>query len=381
MTSGNTADAPIRLGIIGTGLAVERLHWPAISRLAGEYEVVAFANHSRPKAEHFSGYSGVPMAEFHEDYHDLLARPDIEAVLISLPIPMNYPVTKAALEAGKHVICEKPAGIDDAEGRKFIELEQSFPHQVVLITENSFYRDDARLARKLIDDGALGRVHLASWRTVSQLIPRDGQFSSTPWRHHPGYVGGPHLDAGVHHTAIIRLLCGDVSRVYGEMQDANETHGGPSDLVLAMRFVSGAVGNYTASYPELEVPKGDNDFRIYGTEGVLSLGYRELTVHRPGEPTLRYTTGQWDGGHFNAFVNFHEAVRQGGPVIGTVTQTFRNMQIVLDGLASAIDGKAREIDPFPSELSAQGIPLWRRLGGDPLFDDAGYVRAEPVIQV
>ncbi|MDQ3657678.1 MAG: Gfo/Idh/MocA family oxidoreductase [Chloroflexota bacterium] len=369
-------DEAIQLGVIGTGLAVERLHWPALKRLTNDYTVTAFANHTRSKAEHFAEYAGLSMDDYAADYHDLLARSDVDAVLISLPIPMNYPVTKAALEVGKHVICEKPAGIDDAEARKFIELVDSYPNLIVLITENCFYQDTARLARSLLDRGALGRVHLASWRTVSQLVPREGQFSSTPWRHDPGYEGGPHLDAGVHHTAIIRLLCGDVSHVSGVSQDANTTHGGPSDLSLNLRFVSGAVGNYTASYPELAVPKEPNDFRLYGTEGVMSFRYRELSVHRPDEPAATYSTGQVDGGHYNAFVNFAEAVRLGEPVVGTVAQTHRNMQIVLDGLQSAADGEVRAIDPYPSELLATALPLWRPAQADPLFDDPGYVTIE-----
>lgn len=369
-------DHAIRLGVIGTGLAVERLHWPALQRLKHEYTITAFANHSRPKAEHFANYAGVSMDDYAEDYRDLLGRSDLDAVLISLPIPMNYPVTKAALEAGKHVICEKPAGIDDAEGRKFIELIETFQDLIVLITENSFYQDTARLARSLIDKGTLGRLHLVSWRTVSQLVPKAGEFSSTPWRHDPGYEGGPHLDAGVHHTAIIRLLCGDVSHVSGVTQDANTTHGGPSDLSLNLKFVSGAVGNYTAGYPELAVPKEPNDLRLYGTEGVMSFGYRQLTVSRPEEPDAVYRTGQVDGGHFNAFVNFFEAIRLGEPVVGTVAQTFRNMQIVLDGLESARRGVVRAIDPYPSELSATALPLWSPVRSDPLFDNPDYVTVE-----
>ncbi|MBA2468269.1 MAG: Gfo/Idh/MocA family oxidoreductase [Chloroflexia bacterium] len=369
-------DDAIRLGVIGTGLAVERLHWPALKRLREEYSIVGFANHSRPKAEHFANYAGVSMDEYAADYHDLLGRSDLDAVLISLPIPMNYPVTKAALETGKHVICEKPAGVDDAEGRRFIELVKAYPDLTVLITENSFYQDTARLARSLIDRGELGRLHLASWRTVSQLVPKAGEFSSTPWRHDPGYEGGPHLDAGVHHTAIIRLLCGDVSHVSGVSQDANTTHGGPSDLSLNLKFVSGAVGNYTAGYPELAVPKEPNDLRLYGTEGVLSFGYRQVTLSRPDEADALYRTGQVDGGHFNAFVNFFEAIRLGEPVVGTVAQTFRNMQIVLDGLESARLGEVRAIDPYPSHLLKTAVPLWSPNRQDSLFDDPEYVTVE-----
>ncbi len=185
---------PIRLGVIGTGLAVEQLHWPALRQMKERFPIVAFANHTRPKAEHFASYSGASMDDYSSDYHDLLRRDDVDAVLISLPIPLNYDATRAALEAGKDVICEKPAGVDEAEGRRFVALEAEFPDRAILIAENMFYRDDLRQARALLDAGAIGRVHLASWRNVSRLVPKPGTFSSTPWRHDPGYRGGPHLD-------------------------------------------------------------------------------------------------------------------------------------------------------------------------------------------
>jgi predicted dehydrogenase len=369
----SSGQEPIRLGLIGTGLATEYLHWPAIKQLPDLFQIVAFANHTRPKAEYFASYAWVSMDEYVEDYHDLLARDDVEAVLISLPIPLNLPVATAALEAGKHVICEKPAGKDEAEARAFIELEKRFPNQVVLMTENCFYRDDARLARAIIDDGGIGGIHLLTWRTVSQLIPKDRTFSSTPWRHDPGYVGGPHIDAGVHHTALIRLLAGDVERVYGEIQDANTTHGGPSDLVTSLRFVSGAIGTYTAGYPELEVPTDGNALRIYGTEGVITLGHRSFTLDRPDDGRVEYKTGQTDGGHLNCFINFGEAVRHGAVVVGTVTQTWRNMQIVLDAFKAAETGQAITLDPYPDSLTAKGIDLWQPIRTDPIFADDGYV--------
>jgi predicted dehydrogenase len=354
-------DTQIRLGIIGTGLAVEKLHWPALNRLRDTYKIVAFSNHTRPKAEHFASYAGMSMDDYSVDYETLLARDDVDTVLISLPIPLNYPVTKAALEAGKDVICEKPAGIDITEARDFVELVRSYPDRTVLIAENWFYRDDIRFARRLIDSGILGRVHLMSWRSVSQLIPREGQFSITPWRHNPGYIGGPHMDGGVHHIAQIRMLCGDVIRVYGETQHANETHGGPSDLALNLRFLNGAIGSYTAAYPDIEVPKEPNEMRIYGTEGVLTIGHREVRIDRPGTETEVHAVEMPDGGYYNEFVNFHEAKVHGAPLIGTVEQTYRNMQIVDAGVAASLAGTVISMDSWPIPLEEQGVPLWEPL--------------------
>jgi predicted dehydrogenase len=368
MSSRGRQSKPIRLGIIGTGLAVEQLHWPALKRMTDRFQVVAFCDVERSHAEHFASYSGTAMDGFTPDLRELLRRADVDAVLISLPIPLNLPVTRAALEAGKHVICEKPSGANDAEGREFVELVAAHPERTVLIAENWFYRDDLRLARSLLDEGLLGRVHLVAWRSVSQLAPRPGEFSSTPWRHHAEYDGGPHLDAGVHFTAQLRFLCGDADRVSGELQDANSIFGGPSDLSLNLRFVGGAAGSYVASYPELAVPQESNEMRLYGTEAVMSIARQEIRIHQPDGTTEVHRIEMLDGGYYNEFLDFAEAVATGSPVLGTVEQSYRNMEIILKGLESAQLGRSVEIGTWPTPLSATPVPLWRPAGGTGLFD-------------
>jgi len=360
------APRPVRLGVIGTGLAVEQLHWPALKRMPERFAIAAFANHSRPKAEHFASYTGASMADYHADYHDLLRRDDVEAALISLPIPLNYAVTRDCLAAGKDVICEKPAGVDEDEGRAFLALETEFPERKVLIAENCFYRDDLRLARSLLDDRAIGRVHLMTWRMVSQLVPQPGRFSSTPWRHHPAYRGGAHLDGGVHHTAQIRMLCGDVRRVHGTTQSANSTVDAPSDLTLDLEFADGAIGNYTACYPEIPVPPESNEMRLYGTEGVMALGgqgsSRHVAIYRPDGAVEEHRFEQIDSGYFGEFLNFYEAIMHGAPIVATIAQSFHNMLIVLRGLDAAEQTRVFDLDP------ATAVPLWRPHGAAGLFD-------------
>ena len=357
---------PLRLGILGTGLAVEKLHWPALKRMPDRFQVTAFANRGRENAERFASYSGVSMDRFVAGDQALLARDDVDAVLISLPIPLNAAATRAAVQAGKHVICEKPAGANEAEGREMLELVARHPNQVVLIAENWFYRDDLRFARSLLDDGAIGRVHLVSWRYISQLIPQPGEFSGTPWRHEANYEGGPHLDAGVHHIAQLRLLCGDAMRVHGELQDANSTHGGPSDLTINMRFISGAVGCYTAAYPELAMPEEPNDMRLYGTEGVMSVGHDATRIYRPDGTVETYRVEQEDAGYAHEFTDFYDAVVEGAQPVGTVAQSVRNMEIILRGLKSARQGQVIKMDPGPEPLSQRAVPLWRPPGADGL---------------
>jgi predicted dehydrogenase len=365
----NGTARPVRLGVIGTGLAVEQLHWPALVRMPERFTIAAFANHSRPKAEHFAAYSGASMADYFADYHDLLRRDDVEAVLISLPIPLNYQVTSDCLAAGKHVICEKPAGVDEAEGRAFLALETAYPDQTVLIAENCFYRDDLRLARSLLDADAIGRVHLMTWRMVNQTVPVPGRFSSTPWRHHPAYRGGAHLDGGVHHTAQMRMLRGEVRQVSGAIQSANRTIEAPSDLTLNLEFMDGAIGDYTACYPDIPVPPESNEMRLYGTEGVMALtgqgSSRSVTIYRPDGRLEEHRFAEIDGGYYGEFLNFFEAIRYDAPVVATISQNFQNMLIVLRGLDSAEQRRAITLEDAPQ---AANVPLWRPHGATGLFD-------------
>ncbi len=358
----------IRLGIIGTGLAVEKLHWPALKRLSDKFTVTAYANHSRPKADHFAAYSGTPPSEYSEDFHDLLARDDVDAVLISLPIDLLLSTAVNALAAGKHVICEKPAGANEREARAFVKLVSLYPDRKVLIAENWFYRDDLRFARSLLNAGEIGDLHLVSWRQVNQLIPRAGQFSSTPWRHQANYEGGPHLDGGVHHTAQLRLLCGDVNRLHGEIQDSNATHTGPSDLTLNFRLINGAIGDYTASYPDIPVEGESNAMRLYGTDGQMTIGRDGIHVSRSDETRDTWHVKQIDGGYYNEFLNFYDAVTYDTPIVGTVLQSFRNMEIILKGLESARKGQVISLGDLPAPLSATSVPLWKPRNAMDLFE-------------
>jgi predicted dehydrogenase len=197
---------PIRLGLIGTGLAVEKLHWPALRGLADRYEVTAFTDSSAEQSRRFADYSGVG-----------------------------------------------PARVAADRAAAFLALAAGHPDRTFVVGENFFYRDDLRYARALLD-------------------------------------GGVHLDVGVHHIAQIRLLCGDIARVHGAVQAANSTIDAPSDLALNLVFTGGAIGNYTASYPEIPVPPEPNDMRLYGTEGVLAGSSSERRVTHSGSDATTHKT-------------------------------------------------------------------------------------------
>lgn len=347
----------LNLGIIGTGLAVEKLHWPALQALDDRYRVVAFCDINLDHANHFSAYSETGQEQFTRDYHQLLRRDDVDVVLISLPIPLAAQVLQHSLEAGKHVLCEKPQAANFPEANTLWPVVRERADQKLMIAENWFYRDDLRYAMTLLQGEEIGRVHTMSFRRLKQLLPRPGEFSSTPWRWQGTYEGGPHLDGGVHQIAMVRMLMGDVERISGEIQDANATHGGPSQLSTNLRFANGAIGSFMLGSPSAEMPPDENGIRMYGSDGVMSVNDERILVWKNGQ-THRHEVERQDFGYINEFHNFHDAVVHDAPIIGDFYQSWRGMEFVHLALRSADEGRALPTDTEVAPLTPWPIDLW-----------------------
>jgi predicted dehydrogenase len=358
----------IRLGIIGTGLAVKKLHWPALARMADRFAVVAFANRKRATAEQFATLATLSMDDYVADYRELLRRGDVEAVLISVPIPQLLPISRDCLAAGKHIMCEKPPGVDLNEARQFLALVDQYPRRKIMMTENFFYRDDLRLARSLVEGGAIGRPQLLLERWVHRLVPTPGEYSMTPWRYRPEYRGGPLLDGGVHSIATIRLLGGDITQIYARTEWINVTMDAPSAMVMTFGFRGGTSGNCVWGFLGNPVLDEVRDTRVYGSEGALIASRGQARVIRADGLIEEYRVEPTDTGHYNMFLNFHDALVHDEPMVATVRQSFENMLVVLQALESAESGRQTEVVAVGVPPAAGGVPLWRPWGASGLFD-------------
>jgi predicted dehydrogenase len=357
----------IRLGIIGTGLAVKKLHWPALVRMPDRFRVAAFANRTRATAEEFAVLAQLPVDGYTPDYQTLLRRDDVEAVLVCVPIPQLLAIAREALAAGKHVICEKPPGVDLAEARQFLALVDRHPHQKVMMTENFFYRDDLRLARSFVDRGVLGRIQFLLEKWVHQLVPTPGEYSITPWRYKPAYRGGPLLDGGVHSIATIRLFGGDITQLYARTEWANKTMDAPSAMAMTFGFASGASGNCVWGFLGNPVLDEVRDTRLYGSEGALISSRGQVGLIRPDGSSEEHRIEPFDTGHYNMWLNFHDALIHDEPIVATVRQSFENMLVVLQALESAARGQQVDVVAAGLPAGTNGVPLWRPRGADGLF--------------
>lgn len=249
---------PMRLGPIGTGLAVEELHRPASRELADRYVVTAFTS----------------------------------------------------------------------------------PEQ------NLFYRDDLRYARALLDGGAIGRLHLITWRDAGRLVPREGRFTGTPWRQWPY--------RGACATSPTSGCSAATSRAHDR-----RTVGPRAQPRLHRRCHR----QLHLTPPRIPVPPEPNDERLYGTEGVLVLAgssSERRVTHSSSDATIHATVFRGiDNGYRAELVDFADAVRFGPRPVDSVAQSVANAMVVPRALDSA--ERTAEL-AFAPLFGAGPVPLWRPRG-------------------
>ena len=263
----------------------------ATGRIAGSFargvdrsqhgRLAAVGSRSRANAERFA--RDFPGLRTHASYEALLADPGVQAVYIATPHPQHVEWAVRAAAAGKHVLCEKPAGLTHAE--MVIMAEAARAHSV-LFMEAFMYRCHPQTAKivEMVRDGLLGEIKL-----IQSAFGFNAPFDpgSRLWSN--ATAGGGILDVGCYPVSMARLLAGatvgapflDPVEVSGAGQLHPETG---VDLLAAatLRFPTGLVAQVAAS---LGVEQ-DNTLRIYGTHGML----RVPTPYKPscGEEPARF---------------------------------------------------------------------------------------------
>lgn len=187
----------LRWGIISTAKIAREKLIPAIQQ-SEHCEVVAVSSRDASQAAAFASANNI--ARSYGDYHQLLADPDIDIVYNPLPNHLHVPWTIHALEAGKHVLCEKPIGLDVADTEKLIAAAKKYPHLRVMEAFMYRFHPQWATAKKMLEDGKIG--HINSIEAVFTYFNRDPKNV----RNMPGIGGGGLLDIGCYCISACRYL-------------------------------------------------------------------------------------------------------------------------------------------------------------------------------
>jgi D-xylose 1-dehydrogenase (NADP+, D-xylono-1,5-lactone-forming) len=200
-SSSKTAPRPLRFGLLSTARINERLLRAA--RSSGAAEVVAVGSRSGERAAEYAARHGIGRA--HGSYEALLQDPDVEAVYISLPNSLHVEWAIRALEAGKHVLCEKPFSADPESVRSAFAAAAANDR---VLMEALMWRHSAlaRRLRELVTSGAIGRPALfSSILTNGTVDPADPRMEAA-------LGGGSHTDLGCYAVHAFRHLIGEPTR-------------------------------------------------------------------------------------------------------------------------------------------------------------------------
>ncbi|WP_372590254.1 Gfo/Idh/MocA family oxidoreductase [Fervidobacterium pennivorans subsp. carthaginiensis] len=258
----------IRLGIVGCGIAARELHFPALKELTDKFEIVAVTSRTREHAEDFAKLVNETLGytpQVFSSYEELLLSKQVDAVDLTLPIELNVPFIKQAVEHNLHVICEKPISTDVKSGKELVEFSLQ-TNKVIYIAENYRHAFKYNKIRELLYEGAVGQPIFVDWHLWIGM-DKENKYVKTTWRQVPKHIGGFLSDGGVHHVAALRVMLGDIEWVSGQVKRITDYLGDVDFLSTLFEFKTGVVGNYTVSY----AVKGEEYFEIVGTEGKIRL--------------------------------------------------------------------------------------------------------------
>lgn len=201
---------PIKIGIVGAGDNTRVKHIPGLQAIEG-VEIVSVCNRSRESSQRVADTFHIP--KVYEDWRELVAADDTNAIVIGTWPYMHCEVTCAALDAGKHVMCEARMAMNAAEAHQMLEKSRAHPELVAQIVPSPFSLRVDRTIQDLLAEGYVGDLYAMNIRGVS------GQFANPDapihWRQRKALSGLNILIMGIWYEAIMRWV-GTASRVFAQ---------------------------------------------------------------------------------------------------------------------------------------------------------------------
>lgn len=349
----------LNIGIIGCGKIATLRHIPEYAENP-HTRLVAFQDAVPERAAEAAAPYG---ATVYASAAALLADPAIDAVSICAANAAHASLTIAALEAGKHVLCEKPMATTLAECDAMVEASRKTGH-LLMLGHNQRYAESNRIARELIEKGEIGDI-LSFHSCFGHQGPEQWVGQANPWFFDKNLAFfGAVADLGIHKVDIIHYLTGNHTvEVTALVSTLHKTfpNGDPitvdDNAICMLRLSSGAIGTVCASWTLYG--KEDNSTRLYGTKGILRIDddpVHALILEKKTGEVFRYTlegmatnSDQLNGkrtttGVIDAFV---ESIQTGIPPLSDGHQALLAMRTIFGAIQSAEEKRTIVLQSCP----------------------------------
>ena len=336
----------ISFGLIGCGRVAPR-HAQSLAQLS-EAKLVAVADIREDRAHRFAREYG---ADAYTDYHQLLARPDVDAVNVCVPSGLHATVVLDVLQAGKHVLVEKPIALSLTDADRMIATAREAGRSLGVVLQNR-YNSPMQQVRRLLDEGGLGRLYLGN-ACVRWYRPQS--YYEDDWHGTWAMDGGALMNQSIHHIDALQWFMGPVKSVYAYTATLAHDMETEDVGVAALRFRSGALGTIegsTLTWPQnlegsvaLFGERGSvkvggtalNRITLWKVDGELEREAEILTSQRVDPPTV------YGYSHREVIRDFAQALRDGREPGTPGPEARRSLALVLAMYKSARTGQEVEL--------------------------------------
>lgn len=293
--------------------------------------MASYASRDRARADAYrQRYGGVAS---YGDYESAIADPDVDAVLVAVPPAHHLDLTLRALDAGKHVIVEKPAfpSIRDFEAAA---AARDRAKRVVLVGENDHYKPLAVQLRRLLAAGLIGDMVFAHFVTIARRLK-----TADDWRNDERMAGGDaFFEEGIHWLHFAGSLGPRIVRIAGFRPDPAHAAGDrrAKSMMVAFQYDNSAAG---ALYYSREIPslwRGMRQSRIFGRNGIITFESNGLFILARGGFFPRFV---WPGvtdfrGYRAMYRDFLRAVRTGAAPEMSLERAMEDQRLMDQAYAS-----------------------------------------------
>ncbi len=317
---------PLRIGLIGAGANTRLRHIPGLQAIA-DVELVAVCNRRPESTESIAREFGIPRS--HRQWEDVVADPDVDAVVIGTWPYLHCPITLAALAAGKHVLTEARLSMNAEEAHRMLKAAREHPNLVTQVVPSPLGLKGHRVMRELMDAGFLGEMREIHVRGLNSALADPAAPLS--WRQDAGLSGCNMLGLGILHETLLRWapppvrVLAQVHAHIGARIDprsgSRRPVGTPDSVQVLSVLANAACASYHCSGA---TPFGQAlDIQMFGSEGVLCYDLQNDRIR--GTSRSRSPSANLDelpeiaippekAGGWRVEAEFVDAIRTGTPI-------------------------------------------------------------------
>ena len=336
----------LRIGLIGAGDVARAAHAPSFAQNR-KVELVAVADPDTRSAQSLAEQCGIRRVV--ADYHEILDDPSVAAVDVCVPHHLHYQVTMDALNAGKHVICEKPIAMNLEEADRMIRAA----HELglwLLVLLNQRFLPIHRKVKELLTDGRLGKPFLVNAYITGDVLVRmnDAYDWKGTWDR---AGGGAFFDTGTHIVDLMHYWFGEPTAVTASLKRlmAKPENKADDNAAVTLEYDDDLIANLVVSYTVENEPWSEKKF-IYGTSGDISM-ISEATVpiflvenSSPQIVEVEHNAAWWGWSIDRALRHFVDCVTENVEPVVTAEDARATLKTILAAYRSASEGRRVEVD-------------------------------------